>query len=342
MSVLIALTLAFLAVAIGLALHSSRARCESRRTGPRRDRTRAEDVLKRMLSEEHAGRATPLDQLAWFLRLGPGAARNALAGLQAEGLIEGDALGYRLTSRGRDAAVKVLRAHRVWERFLADEARMRLEHLHGEAERREHHLSERAVADLEAHLGYPAHDPHGDPIPDAKGRIPGNGGTALTRLAPGTTGRVTHIEDEPPATFARILVTGLRPGQELRVLESSAEGVMVSDGVHQHRFAPDAAAAIFLAPSTRVGPLQPAAPTLAALAVGQHGEVVSIDESCQGLTRRRLLDLGFTPGAAVKVEMSGVFRDPRAYRVRDTLIALREEDARRVRAQPIDERPATR
>ncbi|MDA2929260.1 ferrous iron transport protein A [Acidobacteria bacterium AH-259-O06] len=69
---------------------------------------------------------------------------------------------------------------------------------------------------------------------------------------------------------------------------------------------------------------------LAELKNGREARVVALDPSCRGLIRRRLLDLGLTPGARVQGELNNVFADPRAYRVRGTLIALRKEQARQI------------
>jgi Fe2+ transport system protein FeoA len=62
--------------------------------------------------------------------------------------------------------------------------------------------------------------------------------------------------------------------------------------------------------------------------------VLDIDESCQGFTRRRFMDLGLTPGALVRPELSNAFGDPRAYRIRGTLIALRKDQAAMVLVRP--------
>lgn len=59
-------------------------------------------------------------------------------------------------------------------------------------------------------------------------------------------------------------------------------------------------------------------------------EIVALDDACQGFTRRRLLDLGMTPGARIEPEIRNFFGDPRAYRVRGTLIALRREQAAQI------------
>jgi DtxR family Mn-dependent transcriptional regulator len=59
-------------------------------------------------------------------------------------------------------------------------------------------------------------------------------------------------------------------------------------------------------------------------------EIILLDEACQGFTRRRFLDLGLTPGTRISPELDNSFGDPRAYRVRGTLIALRKDQASQI------------
>jgi DtxR family Mn-dependent transcriptional regulator len=73
---------------------------------------------------------------------------------------------------------------------------------------------------------------------------------------------------------------------------------------------------------------------LADLACGQPATVVALDPGCQGFSRRRLMDLGFTPGAHLEPALENFVRDPRAYRIRGTLVALRQEQARQVLVRP--------
>ena len=77
--------------------------------------------------------------------------------------------------------------------------------------------------------------------------------------------------------------------------------------------------------------------TLASLPHGQAAEVVSLDAGCQGFSRRRLMDLGFTPGARLAPALQTFAGDPRAYRVRGTLVALRRDQANHVLVRPIQE-----
>jgi DtxR family Mn-dependent transcriptional regulator len=136
-----------------------------------------------------------------------------------------------------------------------------------------------------------------------------------------------HLEDEPALAYAQILAEGLKLGQMLWVLDASPERYLLTDGESEFRLAPAVAANVFLeSPPTPPRQAEDAIP-LSRLEDGQEAEVLSIDESCQGFTRRRFLDLGLTPGTFVRPELSNAFGDPRAYRIRGTLIALRKDQA---------------
>lgn len=104
---------------------------------------------------------------------------------------------------------------------------------------------------------------------------------------------------------------------------------MLSDGENEYRLAPAVAANIYVVEAAPAEG-QPSLLTLDRLPQGQEAEVVQIDETVQGFTRRRFLDLGLTPGARVMPELTNFFGDPRAYRVRGTLIALRRDQAEKI------------
>ena len=74
---------------------------------------------------------------------------------------------------------------------------------------------------------------------------------------------------------------------------------------------------------------------LAELAQGRRAQIVALDDSVQGFTRRRFLDLGLTPGTAIHPELANFFGEPRAYRVRGTMIALRNDQASQIWVKPI-------
>jgi DtxR family Mn-dependent transcriptional regulator len=121
----------------------------------------------------------------------------------------------------------------------------------------------------------------------------------------------------------------------IRILDQDEERLIVSDGVNEHRLAPAVAANIHVHPAELGQDLQREATSLADLHHGVVAEVVEIDASCRGFSRRRLMDLGLTPGAKVSVVLDNTFGDPRAFRIRDTTIALRAEQARLIRVRPL-------
>ena len=128
----------------------------------------AEDYLKEIhrLESEH-GRATT-SALAASLGVSPPSVTSMLKKLATLKLVVHEPYrGARLTSAGRKSAVEVIRHHRLLEQYLAETLGMPIDEVHAEADRLEHALSEELEARIDATLGYPTHDPHGDPIPDA-------------------------------------------------------------------------------------------------------------------------------------------------------------------------------
>jgi DtxR family Mn-dependent transcriptional regulator len=182
-------TLVVLAPRIGVLAWLGRRRLSRRREDE-------ENALKHLLHQQYEGQQGSFASLAGALRLTDRSLMSLMQRLEERGLVERRGQAFALTVDGERLAVHVVRAHRLLERYLADEARLPLERLHAEAERREHALSPEDVDRLDASLGYPATDPHGDPIPTREGAVRGHGGKALTDWTPGTAGRIVHLEDE--------------------------------------------------------------------------------------------------------------------------------------------------
>ena len=296
---------------------------------PARDRRRLEDALKHLFDQEYRGRHASVTSLAGALRL-PDAAIIALAGrMQAQKLIVARGQDLDLTPDGERLALQIVRAHRLLERYFADEARLPIRDVHAAAERREHSLSPADVDRLSASLGHPTLDPHGDPIPTREGTVAPASGTPLTSWPPEQTGRVVHLEDEPEISFAQIVAEGLHVGQILRVIESRADRIVLTDGENEFRLAPAVAANVFLA-ATDASLAHTGVVRLSDLSKNDRAEVVGLDDACQGFSRRRLMDLGFTEGARVRPMLQTFAGDPRAYEIRGTLVALRREQASQV------------
>jgi DtxR family transcriptional regulator, Mn-dependent transcriptional regulator len=127
--------------------------------------------------------------------------------------------GVELTEAGTKIALEVLRHHRLLELYLAETLGMPWDQVHAEAERLEHHLSEQVEARMDSALGYPTHDPHGDPIPSREGTIDRVSGVRLIDLEPGQRGVVTRVSDRDPEQLRYLGDLGLYPGVEVAVLE---------------------------------------------------------------------------------------------------------------------------
>jgi DtxR family Mn-dependent transcriptional regulator len=145
-----------------------------------------------------------------------------------------------------------------------------------------------------------------------------------------TPARIVHLEDEPPVAFAQLTALGLRLGQVVRVVEHSPARLVLSDGEHEYVLAPLLAGNVHVEESAAPAAASTGVRRLSELASGELAEVVALDPDCRGFMRRRLLDLGFTPGARVRPDLTTFAGDPRAYRVRGTTIALRREQSARV------------
>ncbi len=323
------LLLALLALAAFLPTYGLVAQARVYRAARARERT--ENALKHLLRQATDGHSASFRSLKGELGLSDRVLLALTERLEHDGLIHTDGTHLKLTPDGERVALHVVRAHRLLEVYLAEEIGMPLDRVHEEAERREHRLSREQVDRLSASMGHPAVDPHGDPIPAAEGPMPEAPGTVLTAWPLSSPARIVHLEDEPPLAFAQLTAEGLRLGQVVRVIERTPARLVLSDGENEYRLAPMLAANVHVAPATA----EPRAPRdgvmpLTDLPSGTAADIVALDPSFRGFARRRLLDLGFTPGARIRSELDTFTGDPRAYRLRGTTIALRREQSDRV------------
>lgn len=304
-----------------------------RRLSEMSERVLLEDALKHVYMRERMGRECSLESLAGRLEVSVARAAQLLTVLAESGMVRNEEAGPRLTDAGRDSAVRLVRTHRLWERYLADRTGVPAGEWHEQAERMEHTLSPAEVDELAARLGHPAWDPHGDPIPTSGGELPAVRPLSLAGAEAGTTVEVVHLEDEPREIYQALLAEGLGPGARLDVLEHTDEGVRV------HARGRDWKLDNVMARNVTVRGLAPDVRadrhvrTLADLAPGESGRVAGISPACQGPQRRRLLDLGVVRGTTVEAVLQSVARDPVAYLIRGALIALRREQAEWIRIE---------
>jgi len=300
-----------------------------------RQREQVEDALKHLLDREQGGRHASPESLAGTLDLRRVKTTALIASMESQGLIESRGPEIHLTPEGEHWAMHIVRAHRLWERYLADEARMPLEKVHSEANRREHGQTVAQLDEMAAVLGHPSRDPHGDPIPTREGEMARAESTPITSWQADRPARIVHLEDEPAIAYQQITAAGLRLGQTIRILESTPQRYTLSDGENEYRLAPAVAANVHVAPLPEGAVLPTGTISLDELRHDQRAEIVTLDEAVQGFTRRRFLDLGMTPGTEIYPELQNFFGDPRGYRVRGTLIALRKDQAAQIWVRPV-------
>ncbi len=298
-----------------------------------------EDALKYIHKSELQGRRPTVEGIAGSLHISTNETADLLASLQAQNLLKIEDGEIHLTPQGRDSALHIIRAHRLWERYLADETGFTEADWHGQADQFEHHLTEAQLDALEAMLNYPTHDPHGDPIPSARGELKSHGGKPLTSLTIDQPGQIVHLEDEPPIVYAQLVAEGLHVGMTVRITEMNSERVRFWTNGDEHVLAPIVASNISVVPVPTVEVVTPSGSgcgCLADVAPGDEVEVVSISPICRGAERRRFLDLGVLPGTVIRAEMKSPGGDPTAYRIRGALIALRRQQAEYIKVKTIE------
>lgn len=299
-----------------------------RRVQQMSDRVLREDALKQVHKSERHDQPQTLEALAGALQISVNKAAELAAELQRDELlkVQGDKL--RLTPVGRRSALQIIRAHRLWERYLANETGYNEEEWHDQADWFEHVLAPEATEALDNRLGRPTHDPHGDPIPTADGELVLHGGKPLTSMPLNEPLRIVHIEDEPEVVFAQLLAEGLYPGMQVRLLEQSSQRVRFWANGDEHLLAPIVAANISAVPATQETPVvAESAVPLSQLLPGQSASVLALSPRLRGAERRRMMDLGVLPGTEITAEMTAPGGQPTAYRIRGALIALRKEQA---------------
>lgn len=155
----------------------------------------------------------------------------------------------RLTERGRAIALEVIRHHRLLELYLTQSLGFGWESVHREADRLEHYISEEMEDRIEAALGFPQFDPHGDPIPSRAGQMPEFSRRSLARCAPGDRVVVSRVTDEDADLLKYLADKGIRPGVGITLIEREPFGgsfVMCIDGREQQRLSPYAAGHVFV------------------------------------------------------------------------------------------------
>lgn len=197
-----------------------------------------EDYLKRILAaEERSGdNLVGLGALADAMQVTPGTITTMVKSLERAGLVTYyPRSGVRLTGRGRKQAMGVLRRHRLIELFLVESLGFDWSEVHDEAEVLEHAVSARLLERIDATLGHPEFDPHGDPIPSATGSILAQDTVELTSAPINNQVTIARVHHHDPEFLSYLKEQGLVPGAQVVVLDLSdqADTVRVRANAHE-------------------------------------------------------------------------------------------------------------
>ena len=196
-----------------------------------------QDYLKEIYKLQSGGERATTSAIAKRLAVAPSSATSMLKKLAALGLAEhAPYRGVELTEAGRQIALEVIRHHRLLEQYLAETLGVGIDAVHAEADRLEHVLSEELEARIDQALGYPTHDPHGDPIPDAKLKVDRSRLRSLDALEPGEEATVRRVPDGDAALLRYLTELALIPGRRVKMGRCAPFGgpVTVSVGGGEH------------------------------------------------------------------------------------------------------------
>jgi DtxR family Mn-dependent transcriptional regulator len=175
------------------------------------------------------GKPAATGQLSAALGVSPGTVTSMLKTLSESNLATYTPYeGVRLTSAGEALAVRVVRRHRLIELFLVKTLGLSWDEVHEEAEHMEHAVSDWLIDRIDAALGYPQADPHGDPIPKRDGSIEPAADRSLAECPPGQAFRLVRVLDQSPEFLRYLSSTGLELGVTGQVVSNRAESGVVS------------------------------------------------------------------------------------------------------------------
>ena len=126
--------------------------------------------------------------------------------------------GVQLTAKGRRAALRTIRRHRILETYLTKVLGYAWDRVHDEAERLEHAASDELIERLAAALGHPTEDPHGAPIPTAEGSVDERRHLTLADLPVGERARMVRVSDKNPSLLRYLAEIALQPGADVEVI----------------------------------------------------------------------------------------------------------------------------
>ncbi len=186
---------------------------------------RISDCLKVIYAMQERGQKVSTSAVSEQLRVSDATATMLFKDFAAAGWVEHMPYhGVRLTALGERKAIEVIRHHRLLELYLARELGYSWDKVHAEADKLEHVISEEFEDKVDALLGHPTIDPHGDPIPSKEGVIVARPGQLLSEMQEGRSADIVRINDQDPEKLCYLGRLGLYPETRIQLLERAPFG----------------------------------------------------------------------------------------------------------------------
>ena len=289
-----------------------------------------EDILKQLYHFQNSGNRIDTKTLVEVLNFKNKSIIDAIQKMSVNNLVYFDSDILKLTDEGMEYALRIVRVHRLWERYLADKTGFHKNEWHDRAEEMEHKLSHEETNKLAVTLGNPKFDPHGDPIPTKNGKIAKISGVELPLLPVNSIARITHIEDEPEVIYKQILAENIHIGSLIKVIENNNTRIVFQSEGEEFKLAPIVASNLTAAPIEKEITVEDNVARLSSLQEEETAEIIGISKESRGESRRRLLDLGFVKGSTIKIDLLNPLGEPHAYLIKGTSIALRKDQASKI------------
>ncbi len=293
--------------------------------------------MKQLYHVEYSGRTASLNAMAGALKLPHKKLVKLVEEMSMQNLIKLDQNILQLTQSGREYALKVIRVHRLWEKYLSERTGFDKSEWHDRAEEKEHALTQEQTDQLYRALGNPRFDPHGDPIPTEDGEIMETNWKPLSGLADNAMATIVHLEDEPEVIYNQIVEKKLHIGSQIKITSSDDHEVKFYSEGSEYALSPIIASNISVKELSEKEIFEEKIVRLSSLEPGEKAMISSISPECRGENRRRLLDLGFVTGSMIETEFESPMKEPKAYSIRNTIIALRDDQADLILIKKVNE-----
>ena len=184
-----------------------------------------QDYIKTIYELKAAKKRPATKALADLLGVQMASVTGMVKYLAAEGFLKHVPYrGFKLTPKGRDLALRMLRRHRLIELFLAQTLRLGWDEVHADAEQMEHAVSDALIERIDEYLGHPQFDPHGAAIPGVDGKVVARRGVSIAQLKAGDDGTVIEVDDKDPDFLRFVSSLGIRIGSTVEVIGNEPYG----------------------------------------------------------------------------------------------------------------------